>query len=267
MSKEFAVKLPNRGAVIVQGSEAKAFLQGLITNDMGLLDSRPMIYGCLLSPQGKFQHDFFIHKEGPDVFFLDCEGGEHASSLAKKLTMFKLRSDVSVDCMTDINVIAGTDTKPDSAMIDPRLEDLGWRDYSETLSAKDEDHIYEQHRITLGVPDGSKDMIRDKSTIIESWLHKLNAVSFKKGCYMGQELVARMYYRGLAKKHLYPVKLNDLYQPEQGENIKTSDGKLAGEMRSSSGHYGIALIKDKFFETLQEQGPLKPYRADWMGDQ
>ena len=264
MSKEFVTRLSNRGAVQVQGPDAKEFLQGLITNDMGLLDTQSMIYACLLSPQGKFQHDFFIHKSDKDTFFIDCEGCERAQNLAKRLTLFKLRSDVTIECMSDINVIAGNTDKPESAITDPRLEELGWRDYSDSLRAENDEENYHTNRVKLGVPDGSKDMVPDKSTIIESWLHKLNAVSFKKGCYMGQELVARMYYRGLAKKHLYPIKVESDFT--NGDNIKTSDGKLAGEMRSLYGQHGLALIKDKLFDSLSEQGPVKPHRAKWMKD-
>lgn len=264
MSKEFVTKLRGRGNITVTGPESGKFLQGLITNDINRLKDHPLIYACLLSPQGKFQYDFFIYKKDEDTFCIDCEGGPRAEHLGKKLNMFKLRSDVSIECDSNTEVTVGTAEKPDNAYIDPRLEKLGWRDYKDSVSSNDPEHLYDLHLLELGIPNGSKDMIPDKSTVIESWLHKLNAVSFDKGCYMGQELVARMYYRGLAKKHLYPVRIKDQPHIQAGQDIKTHDGKLAGEMRSSAGQYGMALLKDKLFETLETEGPVFPYKPEWM---
>ena len=264
MSKKFVTKLERRGNITVSGPEARKFLQGLITNDINRLQDQPLIYACLLSPQGKFQYDFFIYNKDEDTFCIDCEGGERAENLSKKLSMFKLRSDARIECDTNTEVTVGTAEKPANAYIDPRLEELGWRDYESSVSSEDPVSLYDSNLLELGVPNGSKDMVPDKSTVIESWLHKLNAVSFDKGCYMGQELVARMYYRGLAKKHLYPVKIKDQTPIQTGQNIKTHDEKLAGEMRSTSGQHGMALLKDKLFETLESEGPVFPYKPDWM---
>ena len=260
MSKNFTVSLPGRSGVRITGEDAGSFLQGLITNDIEKLQKSPLIYSCLLSPQGKFQYDFFILKE-KNGFFLDCEGGDRAENLAKRLSIFKLRSKVEIEIIEKLDVKAGNTPLPKSAFADPRLSELGWRDYSESLESEDSFDIYDIFRLKYGVPDGSRDLIVDKSTIIESRLEKLNAVSFKKGCYMGQELTARMYYRGLAKKHLYPVET--LSKLEKGTEIKTIDGKLAGEIRSSHQDYALALLKDTEIENL-DPNVIKPFTCEWM---
>lgn len=259
MSKKFQVSLPNRGQVSISGPDAGDFLQGLISNDISLVEEFPLVYSCLLSPQGKFHHDFFIRKDG-EIYLLDCEGGERAENLAKRLKLFKLRSKVEFDVTPEIKIIAGTTQKPETAFVDPRLPDLGWRDYSGEIEGRDSFEAYDIHRLKLGVPDGSRDLVIDKSTLLESRLDKLNAVSFKKGCYMGQELTARMYYRGLAKKHLYPVEFSG--EMNAGETIKTCGGRAAGEMRSHRAPYGLALLKDSEIGALSPD--IKVILPDWM---
>lgn len=259
MSKNFQVKLPNRGSVTVSGPDARDFLQGLITQDIALLDDQDILYSCLLTPQGKFHHDFFIRKTD-DSYILDCEGGDRPRDLADRLSLFKLRSHIKITHDDETPVIAGNGDQPDKAFIDPRHPDLGWRFYGD-LDAPDDFDLYDAHRLSLGIPDGSRDLILNKSTIIESRLHHLNAVSFKKGCYMGQELTARMYYRGLAKKHLYPVRVTGTIT--RGDEIRTKDDKLAGEMRSISGDLGIALLKDDKRDSLGSE-PVIPFTCEWM---
>lgn len=257
-----AIPLPHRGGVRVRGDGAVDFLQNLITQDMALLAHQTAIYACLLTPQGKFQYDFFILKQG-DRFLLECEGETRAAELAAHLAKFRLRLKLEIEPILFLDVFAlhnpGNITPDPAAGIyaDPRHPGLGLRSLSRLdgveTGAFD---LWDQHRIALGVPDGSRDMVPGQSTLLECRLDQYNAISFEKGCYVGQELTARMHYRGLAKKHLIPVRtIDDSHTlPESGTDILAADGRLIGEMRSGNGPAGLALIKDDMHDRLPEAG-------------
>ena len=224
----FYTKLKQRGGIIISGTDRVSFLQSLISNDVTLLDQQNCVYSCLLTPQGKFLYDFFITEANDDALFMDCEGGERLQSLAKLLNMYKLRADVTIDTQDNIDVYAMIGAE--HGIKDPRHPDMGYRSFDkpEGLDEKPFEE-WDKHRITLTIPDGSRDMIPNKSTLSEGNIDKLNGLSYEKGCYIGQELTARMHYRGLAKKHLQTVKLDSL--PDKAE------------VRSSCGDIGLALIK------------------------
>ncbi len=237
--------LKNRGKITISGTDKTSFLQNLISNDINLLETQSCIYSCILTPQGKFLYDFFITKfDGK--FIIDCEGGVRATTLAKLLNMYKLRSDISIETIKNIGIYAviGNDKY---GYKDPRHNDIGYRSYIKPTNIEGKDFsTWDYLRISLCIPDGSRDMIVQKSTLLECNIDKLSGISFDKGCYIGQELTARMHYRGLAKKHLYSVTAADLglnKLPAFGESI-TRDDKIIGEMRSSCDDIGIALLKD-----------------------
>lgn len=105
--------------------------------------------------------------------------------------------------------------------------------------------LWDKHRISLTIPDGSRDLIVKQSTMDEGRMDTLNAISYDKGCYLGQELTARMHYRGLGKKNLYTITPQDIGLekfPDHGANID-HNGKIIGQMRSSCDDLGIALLK------------------------
>ncbi|MDB5492116.1 MAG: Folate-dependent protein for Fe/S cluster synthesis/repair in oxidative stress [Micavibrio sp.] len=257
MSSSFFVKLPDRGAVLVSGPDARNFLQGLITNDINLLDSQPMAYSCLLTPQGKFMFDFFMTKQG-DAIQLECEGGIRASMLMNRLNHFKLRSKVILEAIAEINVfqIVG-ETRSAESMPDPRHPGLGFRAYVRPDNMPEYAfNEWDRHRILLGVPDGSRDMKIDQSTMADGRIDQLNGVSYTKGCYMGQELTARVHYRGLAKRSLVAIQTRDIAKnpfPVYGGDLK-SGATLLGEMRSSCGDVGLALLKDDGLALLNNAG-------------
>lgn len=212
----YFTRLENRGVVKIFGDEAGDFLQSLITNDIHLLDKQPMIYGCLLTPQGKFLHDFFITRPEQGVFVLDCEGGVRAQDLGRRLLMFKLRRQIDIEVQEQSDVFVGHGWAEGQGVHDPRHEEMGMRAF---LAPEDGDEAdfarWDRHRISLVVPDGSRDLLVEKSTMDEGRMDQLNAVNYDKGCYVGQELTARMHYRGLGKKHLCVVSLDDV--PEKAE--------------------------------------------------
>lgn len=236
----FYTYLDNRAAITVSGPDRYAFLQGLITNDIQKIESG-LVYACLLTPQGKFLFDFFIRQDGENLI-LECEGGERAETLIKKLKLYKLHSDVTLELNEqDVWVLWG-DMDLDHPR-DPRHLDLGFRSYAKPEQGKEAPfEEWDKHRISLCVPDGSRDLIPEKSTLSEGNMDALNAIDYKKGCYVGQELTARMHYRGLAKKRLYTISFEGDV-PAPLSDLKDNDGKSIGEMRSFSGNIGLALLK------------------------
>lgn len=244
--------LQGRGLVHVEGPDARPFLQGLITNNVDACAPGRLVYACLLTPQGKFLHDFFIHDTG-DAMLLDCEGGARAQDLYNRLKKFRLRSNVQLSVEDTHPVYAVLNH--DAGLPDPRHPAMGHRTFEKPDLPEQPFETWDAHRIALGVPDGSRDMMIEKSTLLECNLDKLHAIDWDKGCYMGQELTARMHYRGLAKRHLYPVRITGEC-PAPGTDLYNND-TLIGEMRSSYGEIGLALLKDDAVQNLDDENPLR----------
>jgi len=244
--------LPNRAVLSISGADRTTFLQGLISNDVTLLTKESALFAALLSPQGKYLADFFLTTDGEKIFVEGESTGLPA--LAFKLRRFRLRADVAIE-PTDLLVFAawgGTPLAlPPEATVtpDPRLPEAGFRILSPSeieTNATPED--YNIHRLTLGLPDGAQDLLIDKTILLEAGFDELHGISWSKGCYMGQELTARTRYRGLIKKRILPVSAtSDL--PPPGTILRGPDGRETGEMRSSSGTIGMALLKIDQLET------------------
>jgi hypothetical protein len=242
--------LPDRGVLAVSGDDRASFLQGLVSNDTTKLAPGRAMYAALLTAQGKYLHDFIMVEQG-DTIWLDAEAARIAD-LKRRLSMYRLRSKVVIEELPNLAVAAvfGGDL-PDIAVPDPRLPELGGRailprdTLRPTLAglglAEVEFAEYDRLRLGLGIPDGSRDLVVDKSILLEAGFDELHGVDWQKGCYIGQELTARTKYRGLIKKRLFPVRI-DGAAPEPG-TVLTIDGKEAGEMRSSLGDIGLALVR------------------------
>jgi folate-binding protein YgfZ len=286
------VVLEDRGILAVSGPDRRAFLQGLVSNDVEKIAADRAIYAALLTAQGKYLHDFIMVAAG-DAIWLDAEAGRLAD-LRRRLSMYRLRAKVTLDELPDLAVAAvfgdgvcGVLDLPEQpgaarpfaggvALVDPRLMALGARvilpreDIRETLIAagiaEADFAAYDRHRLALGIPDGSRDLIVEKSILLESGFDELNGVDWQKGCYIGQELTARTKYRGLIKKRLFPVRI-DGPAPTPG-TILSLDGKEAGEMRSSRDGTGLALLRrDAVVEgqpLAAEGATLTPMQLEWM---
>ena len=235
MSKAFYVELPKRGLIHLEGEDKVSFLNGLVSNDVSAAGPGKIIYACLLTPQGKFLHDFFIHA-GDNFLLLDCEGGSRARDLYDRLLKYRLRSKVKISFEEEHSVYAIINSS--EGLPDPRHPMLGYRSFAKPALEKKPFEEWDRLRISLTVPDGSRDMELERSTLLECGIDRLNGIDWNKGCYMGQELTARMHYRGLAKKHLYTVTLSG---PAPAPFADLPNG---GSMRSSCGDIGLALLKD-----------------------
>jgi tRNA-modifying protein YgfZ len=289
MSKGKFVVLEDRGVLAIGGPDRAAFLQGLVSNDVMRISSERAIYAALLTPQGKYLHDFML-TEVAETIWLDGEAAR-LTDLKRRLSMYRLRAKVTLDERPDLAVAAvfggetlGLPAEPGTArrlgdgvaFVDPRLAALGarvilpretMRDVLSEMGAAEADFAdYDRLRLSLGVPDGSRDLVLDKSILLESGFDELHGVDWDKGCYIGQELTARTKYRGLIKKRLFPVQINGP-APEAGA-IVTLDGHEVGEIRSSRDDTGLALLR---LEAIGQTKPLaagdtaiEPRMPDWM---
>lgn len=301
-----AVILEHRGILRIGGADRRDFLQGIVSNDVQRVSPQNAVWAAFLTPQGKFLHEFFLAEvtgDGGGAFLVDCETAR-AADLAKRLNLYKLRSQVTlaealeefaVAALIGVDTLAKLDLPPERgrmrpfarglAFVDPRLPELGARAILpkvgalqalteagfETGSLAD----YDALRIAAGVPDGSRDLEVEKSTLLESGFDELHGIDWDKGCYMGQELTARTKYRGLVKKRLVPVDI-DGPAPAAGTAI-TRDGKESGVLRSvtdgrPNGSLGLALLRLDALEgggapLMAGTAKVTPRRPDWANFQ
>lgn len=286
------VVLEDRGVIAVSGPDRRAFLQGLVSNDVEKVAPDRAVYAALLTAQGKYLHDFIMAAAG-DAIWLDAEAARLAD-LKRRLSMYRLRAKVAIDDLPDLAVAAVFGDGAQAALglpeaagaarafgeglacVDPRLTALGARvilprdtlrgALAEAGLAQTDFAAYDRHRLALGIPDGSRDLVLEKSILLESGFDELNGVDWQKGCYIGQELTARTKYRGLIKKRLFPVKIDG---PSVAPGtIVNLDGKDAGEMRSSRDGLALALLRLDAIETARPlsagSATIAPLRPDWM---
>lgn len=249
------VRLPNRGFLRLSGEDRLKFLQGLISNDVNAVAPGHAVYSCLLTPQGKFLHDFFLIADG-DSLLIECEADRRAD-LAQRLKMYKLRSKIEI-AEADYAVFAAFGAAPltNDAILypDPRSPKLGTRVLFPVGSHPEPEiafERYDQLRIAEAIPDGSRDMEVGKAILLENNIDLLNGIAWEKGCYTGQELTARTHYRGLIKKRLVPVRIAG-EAPAIGSPLIEA-GSEVGEMRGANGDLGLALLR---LERLRRPEPI-----------
>lgn len=231
--------LSDRAVISVSGPEAQTFLQGLITNDITKLARETPLYTALLTPQGKILFDFLLY-EGDGGILLDC-ARVTAEALQKRLSMYRLRAKVEIASRGDLAVIAFWNGDAEGDWRDPRLGTLGRR--SVVIDYVDEPSLdaYTAHRLDLGVPE-SRDFGQDEIFALDADLEELHGVSFDKGCYVGQELTARMKHRGTARKKLLPIEATTGGLPVPGARV-SANGSDLGAITSIYRNRGFALIR------------------------
>jgi folate-binding protein YgfZ len=253
-----ATLLPERGVVKVAGEPARAFLNGLVTADVGEMTPQTPRFAALLTPQGKIIADFIVAQapaeDGGD-FFLDCPRAL-AGTLVEKLNFYKLRAKIVIEDLSEtLGVMAvwdgAGDTEYGLVYPDPRLPALGLRimlpPHLADKSAADlgaalvDPNDYDTHRIALGVPRGGLDFIYGETFPHDADMDQLHGVDFKKGCFVGQEVVSRVEHRGTARNRIVPVAFED-FAAEAGIAVMAGE-KSVGMMGSSSGNLGLAMLR------------------------
>ncbi len=291
------ITLEDRGVLALEGEDVRPFLQGLISNDIEKVTDKTAIYAALLTPQGKYLFDFMIAQQG-ERLLLETEAAR-LPALSQRLTMYKLRAKVEIaDVSEDMVVLAlpdaeslaslGLSPTPGAAIssddgvvfVDPRMTALGARAVflrnrlAELLEPRrlepGEVSDLQTRRYQMGVPEGSSDLTVDKATLLESGFEELNGVDFDKGCFVGQELTARMKYRALVKKRLMPVQFDGV-PPAAGTPIK-AEAREIGEIRSAIDGIGLALMRLDRLAEVSDQGKtlmagdvaVTPSKPDWV---
>lgn len=233
----------DRALLRVAGPEAREFLQGLVSNDVRRLEAGP-VYAALLSPQGKYLFDFLLVPDGDGVL-VDVKA-DRAAALAQRLGMYRLRAKVTVEADPRA-VVVGEGEAPAGAVADPRHPGLGWRAYPTDpagflsgMAPLDPDER-EARRIALGVPESGVELRPEDSYILEMGFERLNGVDFRKGCYVGQEVTARMKHKTELRKGLVAV-LVEGEAPPPGTEI-VADGRPAGTLLSVAKGRGLAYLR------------------------
>ena len=219
-----------RQIIRVTGDDRLSFLQGLVTNDV----TRAPCWAALLTPQGKYLADFLIVPDN-DALLLDVDAGL-ADDLTRRLTMYKLRSKVGIE-VTDMTVARGTGPAPDGAIADPRHPALGWRLYG---GAGEDGTDFDAIRVDHIIPETLVELIPNETFILEAGFERLHGVDFRKGCYVGQEVTARMKHKTDLRKGLARLRIEG--EAPVGTTI-TAEGKEVGTLFTQSGGRALAHVR------------------------
>jgi folate-binding protein YgfZ len=261
-----AALLPDRGVIKLGGRDARKFLNGLVTTDIGRVTEQSARFAALLTPQGKVIADFIVARGADDdVLYLDCPRALVAT-LAERLAFYKLRAKIEVADLSDsLRILAIWDGAAPANLrlryADPRLPELGWRcifaaDQTNAVAELTDASAYEAHRIVLGVPAGGLDFIYGDAFPHEADMDQLNGIDFDKGCFVGQEVVSRMEHRGTARTRVVPVTLSGVAPPVG--SVVTADDKPVGVMGSSARGRALATLRlDRVAEALAGGVPLR----------
>ena len=297
MSRSGYAILEARGVLKVEGPDTRPFLQGLISNDINKASPARAIYATFLTPQGRYLHDFFIAELSTEMggaLLLDCEAAR-LDDLKRRLSMFKLRSQVTIATVSDefavaaifgdgwasklglpLQAGAAKEWQGGAVFVDPRLSDAGARAILPRASlagileqagfAAKSFADYDRLRLSLGLPDGSRDMPVEKAILLENGLDELNGIDWNKGCYLGQELTARTKHRGLVRKRLLPVSIEGP-MPAPGTPVMAG-AEEAGEMHSAVDGMGLAMLRLEYLENggnAFTAGPARviPRKPSW----
>lgn len=246
MSPESA---PDRTVFAVTGKDAMAFLQGLVSNDLAPLAKAPgLVWTGLLTPQGKYLADFFVLRTPDglqqDTLLLDMKTSI-AEATQRRLMMYRLRADVQI-ATADIPVSRGLAQMPDTAYADPRHAALGWRAYG--VAGQTPSIDWDALRVAHCIPETGIELIPDDGYLLELGFDRLHGVDFRKGCYVGQEVTARMKHKTEIRKGLVTVRIDGT--APVGAPILSGE-KPSGTLFTQSGGQAIAYLR---FDRLD--GPL-----------
>jgi len=261
--------LEDRGVIYIEGPDTKEFLQNIVTNNLDFVSENRSIYSSILTPQGKYLFDFILvkHKKG---YLIDCEKNE-LENLIKTLNLYKLRSKIEILNLSnefvvgtisfdkylslDKNEILGHTTKyeEDSILLDPRNKKLGARLISNLeklhLSLKKLDlkivdkKIYYEKSYELGISQINNSKLKDKIFGIECNFEDLNAIDFKKGCFVGQENTSRIRLRNKLRRRLMPLKVKE-GNINEGDMIKFKSSEVGKVLIHEPFPFAIIKLTD-----------------------
>ena len=278
MEKDQIIILKNRGLISIIGEDAKEYLQNIITNDVNKVSKSSSVFAALLSPQGKYLFDFFVIKNDKG-YLLDCDGSL-VKELISNLSKYKIRSKVEIKDLSSSYVVGvinfenfkniqkelgkqGTtlEYRESPIFVDPRDNDLGARIISPLeklyLTIKKLNlkivgsKSYIEKAFLKGIPVEGLNNLQNQLFGLEINFEKLNAIDFKKGCYVGQENTARMKLKNKIRKQLMPIKTE--IEIKIGDEIKFNNSVIGKILIDKP--YPFALIKlfDPEFSLFKNQ--------------
>jgi hypothetical protein len=231
--------LNDRAVLRISGEESRAFLQGLLTQDIEALGDDDAAFAALLTPQGKILFDFILVPVN-DGFFIDCERGA-AQSLLKRLSLYKLRAKIALTEEPGLRVAVGAVDGAIAAYDDPRHPTLPRRLIATTKAPPAIDNDYDQVRLDLGIPEFGKDFAGEEVFLLDVNYDALHGVSYKKGCFVGQEVTSRMKRKGEIRKRTL-VATFDGPAAAKGCEIMAGDQAI-GVVLSSSNDRALVLTR------------------------
>ena len=249
------IRLDDRAVLTALGPDAVGFLQGLLTNDVASAQEGEARFAALLTPQGKILADMIAVRR-IDGFWLDVPKAL-AADLAKRLGFYKLRAKVAIADVSDSFAVTALGAPLHAAAVyaDPRAAALGERAIvarADAAGLPSERADYDSLRIASGVPEGGVDF-----TYGESFPHDVNmdlfhGVDFAKGCYVGQEIVARMQHKGGVRKRVVRLRF-DGETPAPGAPVMDGDIAL-GALGGAGGGVALAVLRIDRLEDAKSAG-------------
>ncbi len=285
--QEIHAWLPDRAVLLLSGEEVRPFLQALVTTDINRLAPERALWAALLTPQGKYLFDFFLVERDGEILLETA--APRLPELQQRLTLYRLRAKVRFsEPQEPYGVVVRIGPTSPAApagrsagegpllrFTDPRHADLGERILAPRsvlekefgpLSGLQDRSLHEQRRIRLAAPDSLRDLEPGRSLPLEHNFAELHGVDFDKGCFIGQEVSARMKHRGRLRRRLLPVEIEGPASP--GAVIRTAEEREAGTLRSLEGTFGLALLR---LDRLGEpeglhcgEGRVRPLWPPWL---
>jgi len=266
--------LKNKRLISIAGDESKDFLNNLLTNDLSSLDKKDSIYSCLLTPQGKINSHFFITKKNNEYLIIIDE--ELAKDFTEKLNFYKLRLNVKIEIINNLVVLFSLDKKINLSNTivsfnDPRHEKFGKYFVIESTQISNfknlsDDHEYYKNFINQnGLIDNIFTNLKDKFFSLECNMKELNAIDFKKGCFVGQENTARMNLKDKVSKRIILL--------ESKNNLKIDEdilfeNEVIGKVVSANPNFGSIKMKDysrfKNKDLISKSGDIKINMPNWI---
>ena len=261
MSTSVVALLADRGVVSLSGADAVDFLDNIATNDLSNVPTGEARFAGLLTPQGKILFEFFALRT-EDGWLLETRA-DRAGDLIKRLTLYKLRAKVTIaDVSAEYGAaVAWGPVKPnvDGGWVyaDPRHGDLGWRILAPRDGLSGEpvpEERYHERRIELGIAEGGHDYVLGDTFPHEANYDRQHGVSFTKGCFVGQEVVARMQNKSVIRKRVTLVTGTEPLQT--GAEIRIG-AAVIGTLGTVAGPHGLALLRlDRAAEAADKGEPL-----------
>ena len=267
IDKKSFFRFENNSLIKITGDDRFNFIQGIISNDINNLKTKPSIYSSILTPQGRFISDFFLSNY-KNSFLLEINKNDETDIL-QKLSIYKLRSKINISVVKNAEIfVISNDSeksfreykKESLCFNDPRFENIFKRLYLFNKKKNCElkkiglnqisNENFDDLRLENAIPNFQIDATKEKSLLMEMRFDDLNGISWEKGCYLGQEITARMKYRNLMKKKIFHIKID--FGGSINNEIKF-DQQVVGNITNHNKEFGMAYLNINFLKNFKKK--------------